>query len=132
MPSPTPGNYWLIHPTNSALNVKLSIVISDEYEDEYEETTHLVINRGRKKEYGEHWGIKGTLTAQIRDETGRTAREAKQQLEALKATQDAITLQTPFGDTYSVTLGSIRIIRMAGVGDREFHDLTLAYEELGT
>lgn len=130
MPSPVAGEYWLIHPTDTSQSIRLSNVITDEYTEEYEEATLLVINKGRKKDYGQRWGYKGSLSAQVWDEPGMTARQSKAALETLRGSRVAVGLQTPFGDTWVVAINSVSIGRIAGVGPREFHNLALEYEEV--
>lgn len=132
MPTPVAGEYWLIHPTDADLNIKLSNVIQDDFTEEWEQATLLVINKGRKMDYGQRWGFAGSLTAQVWDETGMTARQSRLALELLKAEQITVTLQTPFGDTWAVALGTAQIGRVAGVGLREFHTLTIDYQEVAS
>lgn len=130
MPAPVAGEYWLVHPTDASKNVKLSTVIDDSFTDEWEESTLLIIGKGRKKDYGTRWGYTGSLVAQIWDEVGRTSTQAKAELELLKEQQITVILWTPFGEQIPIAMGNAQISRMAGVGTREFHTLTLPYEEI--
>lgn len=125
------GDYWLIHPTDSGLNVRLHQVVSDRLSDEFEEEVLDVIDRGRKVDYGTHFGVTGQLEIQLRDITGTyTAREQKKKIEALKASQAVVYLRTPFGDVWSVSTGNLDFARMAGVGGREFGTLSVPYVEV--
>lgn len=60
--------YWLIdvdEPTNSVL---IPTVTSESYQQDIEETSYTVINRGRIVEVGEDSGVSGTLSCQIRNQ----------------------------------------------------------------
>lgn len=130
-------DYWLLHPTDSSLHVRLHSVKQESYADEYESGDMNLIGRGRKKDYGTHWGIRGTLSAQIRDflspATGLTvtARAAKRQLEALKAQAASVGavlfIRNPFGDLWQVALDDLAVDRVAGVGGNEYVDVKVPY-----
>lgn len=125
-------NYWLIHPTNPDLSMRLMYVVGDDYDDEWEEESITLIGRGRKREYGEHWGREGTLEVQIRDDNlrGRTARQQRRQLERLKEDTPICYVKNPFGDVFRVALGNVAVRRVSGVGNREFVDLNIPYAEI--
>ena len=130
MPVPVAGEYWLIHPTDANLNIGLKNVTEDSFEEEWEETSFNLINKGRKRDHGTRWGFTGSLTAQVWDTPEMTARAARLALEALRAEQTNVTLQTPFGDNWNIVITSVQVARTPGVGLREFHDVTLGYEEV--
>lgn len=122
--------YWLVHPTDAAQSVCLYHVSADAYSQEHEDNTFNLIGRGRKVDTGETWGITGSLTAQLRDRTGLTARQQKIALEKLRNDKVALTMQTPFGDSWKVFLKDVSISRVGGVGVNEFVDVTVPYLEV--
>lgn len=128
--TPASEDYWILHPTDETLNVRLYHVTEDTYHDEYEESMMLLIGRGRKKDQGTNFGVSGSLTADIRDQSGETAKEQKAKLEALKESQSDLYLRTPFGQVWNVTLGQLEFTRTAGVGLREFGSMTIPYDEV--
>lgn len=128
--TPISYDYWLIHPTDESLNIKLDNVTEESFTEEYEEETLQLIGRGRRREYGTRWGFSGSLSAQVWDTPNRTAREARLELETLKAERREVYLRNPFGDLWLVAMGNAQIGRMAGVGRREFHTLGLSYVEV--
>lgn len=123
-------NYWLIHLTDSSKNLKLTNVTDDSYTDEYEEETLNLIGRGRKTDYGTHFGITGTLTCKFRGDGAITARDQRINLLNRKAERAQYILRTPFGDNYLISMGDISVGRMAGVGQQEFVDVTIPYREV--
>lgn len=122
--------YWLIHPDDATKNIKLMQIIQDDYSDEYETETFNLIGRGRKVDYGTHFGLKGTLVSQIRNTPTLTARQVKQQLEAIKAELRELQLRTPFGDLYQVAIGDLQVSRLAGVGSNEYVTVSVPYQEV--
>lgn len=131
---PMSDGYWLIEPRQQELDAdafKLSIVTQDTYTDEFEEDSLVIIGGGRKIDRGEHLGVTGSLTAQIRDSTGYTARQKKLRLEVLKQENRELYLRNPFGDLYRVSVGNLGVSRIAGVGRSEFVDITVPYVEVG-
>lgn len=123
-------DYWLIHPTDASRTVRLWHVTADAYTSEHEDNELKLIGRGRKIDTGESWGVNGSLTAQLRNRTGATARDQRKALQQLKEDRVAITMQTPFGDTWQVFLKDLQIARVGGVGVNEFVDVTVPYEEV--
>lgn len=128
--TPYSEDYWLLHSTDPAYNTRLYHVTADSYSDEYEEETLKLIGRGRKKDQDTNYGVTGSLTADIRDNTVETAKEQRQKVEWLKATQTEMYLRTPFGQVWKVALGQLSFDRTPGVGIREFGALTIPYEEV--
>lgn len=128
--TPISSSYWLVHPTDNSKNVRLASVKSDEFVEEYESTVINLIGRGRKVDYGSRWGYIGTLNCQVIDKPNKTARQSRFDLEALKAERTKVYLRNPFGDIWLVDLGNAQIGRIAGVGSREFHELTITYTEI--
>lgn len=128
--TPSGTDYWLIHPADETFNCRLSQVTGEDFTDEIEEAELLIIGRGRKKDYGTRWGYKGTLTCEVWDRTDKTARQQRMALEALKLEMRDVYLRNPFGDFWLVTMGAAQIGRIVGVGQREFHNLTLPYSEV--
>jgi hypothetical protein len=129
---PISEDYWLIDIFDEAVNVRLNHVTADDYTEEYEMATMNLIGRGRYVEYGTRWGYTGSLSAQIRDETSALARTQKRKLEYLKSLRRSLFLRNPFGDVWEVAPGDIQVSRLAGVGQREFVDVTLPYAEVGS
>lgn len=122
--------YWLLHPTDPTQNLCLWHVTADGFVDEWEEETLNLINRGRKKDRGTHFGYVGSLTLDVRDRIQGTARQQRLELEALRAIGGERYLRNPFGDLFVVSLSNISIERMPGVGTRDFHTATVPYAEV--
>lgn len=132
--SPKSDGYWLIGASSLGAIVaaiKMSIVTSDSYDDEYEESEFTIVGRGRHIERGEHLGYSGNLGLQIRDSVGFSARMKKRNLENMKESTPLVYLRTPFGDNFYVNVGNIGVSRIAGVGLSEFCDVTVPYKEVG-
>lgn len=126
----TASAYWLIHPTDASLSVRLLNVKTDHFKDEVERALIPLIGRGRRVEYGTVFGITGTLTAAIRDTPDMTGSEQFDAVDALKRAASFVYLRNPFGQVVPVSMADIDIDRMAGVGSREFGDLTIPYDEV--
>lgn len=124
------SHYWFIDPYDSSFNVKLDHVKGDEYSDEWEQEEFIVIGRGRKLNQGTRGGYKGTLTAELRDNTSGTARGKRLKLELLKESRTHYFLRDPFGDLFQVSIGAVSFTRVAGVGTAEFLDVTIPYSEV--
>lgn len=133
--------YWLVPSDDSSVDfgnlagiaIPLTGVTSDSYTDEYEEESIKIIGRGRRHEYGTHYGINGSLSVQIRpimNGTVYTGGEIRQQLVQAKANKQSYLLRTPFGDVYKVAMGNIQFARVAGLGTADATDVTLPYEEV--
>lgn len=127
--TPSSPDYWLIDPLTTQV-IRLLNVTSDSYTEAYESQVYNVIGRGRKVDYGDRWGLDGSMTAKFYDDSTFTARQRKQQMETLKAARRNVYLKTPFGDTYSVAVGDLQVSRVAGVGLREFVEVTIPYQEV--
>lgn len=123
-------DYWLIHPTDKTQTVRLWHVTADSYSEEHENNTFNLIGRGRKVDTGETWGITGSLTAQLRDRPVPSARQQKIALNKIRDDKVALTLQTPFGDSWQVYLLDMSFARVAGSATSEFIDVTVPYEEV--
>jgi hypothetical protein len=129
--TPVTEDYWLIDTNTGGLRVRLDIVTDDSYTDEYEEETILLMGRGRRKEYGTHYGYEGSLKCKLYDSAGGlTARAKRQQLFVLKSALRDLYMRNPFGDTWLVAIGNMEIGRIAGVGQREFVELTIPYTQV--
>lgn len=127
---PISDSYWVIDPDNSTA-WKLGSVTSDSYGDEYEESEFSIIGRGRHVDVGERIGYSGTLTAQLRDSPGLTARQKRIRLEELKKTQNRrLYLRNPFGDVFRVSVRAMQFTRIPGVGQSEFVDVSIPYSEV--
>lgn len=128
---PVSDGYWLLSTDpDSPVAVRLSIVTGDDFTEEYEEAEFQIMGRGRYVERGDRLGVRGTLTAQIRDNEGISARQKAIKLRAAKTDNQKIYLRNPFGDIFRVSVGNLGISRVAGVGLSEFVDVTVPYAEV--
>lgn len=130
--TPISSNYWLLDPYDETHNICLHSVTDDSFTDEYETEELHLIGDGRHVDVGEHWGVRGTLTCQLRDRPEITAREQRLLVSRMRDARDSAYLRTPFGDLWLVLLSDISFTRMSGVGQREFGDLSIPYAEIGT
>lgn len=131
--SVTPGSthYWLIHPDDEAKNMQLHQVVSDSMSEEYQQESFVLLGRpGRKVDYGDRMGREGSLSAQLRDRPGYTARQQRQDLEELRAERRELFLRNPFGDVWQVSTGNLQISRVPGVGAHEYVDISIPYTEV--
>jgi hypothetical protein len=126
----TSSHYWLLHPDDNTKNIKVFHVISDDFTEEYESETTLLIGRGRKVDFGSRWGYTGTLVCQIRGYDGLTARQIKKNIEAIKAELREVFLRNPFGDLWQVSIGDLQVSRLSGVGTNEYCTVTVPYQEV--
>lgn len=125
------ASYWLLCPDDFGLSVRLSIVTADSYTDEHETQELLIIGRGRKVDFGTHYGKKGTLTVQLRDDNTRsiTAADMKIAIENLMNVQTALWIRTPFGQLLQVAATDGQVDRVPS-GLSEFSDIQIPYEEV--
>lgn len=128
--TPSGDDYWLIHPTDPTKTVRLFHASADSYSTEHENTVLNLIGRGRKVDRGETWGITGSITALLRNRAEATARQQKIALDTLKEQAVSVTLQTPFGDSWQVSLMDIAYSRQAGSGPMEHLDATVPYQQV--
>jgi hypothetical protein len=128
--TPVGTHYWLVHPTTAAFNTRLEHVTAHSESDNYEQATIPLIDRGYHVEQGSNFGETGSLTAELTDRTEGTARQQRQKVELLKASNSEVFLRTPFGDVLQVALGQLSFDRDAGVGLREHGTLTIPYTEV--
>jgi hypothetical protein len=128
--NPVTEGYWLIA-TDESDAFYLSIVTGDSYTDEYEEDEYVIVGRGRHVDRGEHLGLSGSLSVQLRNTGGTTARQKKRRLENMKENNRVLFLRTPFGDVYRVSASNLGVGRIAGVGRNEFVDVEIPYKEVG-
>lgn len=129
--TPDSDNYWLIHPFDNTKTMLLYQVTADDFTDEHAQVEHEVIGRGRKVDQGTQWGIRGSMACQLRDKySGPTARLQLQNLRAAKQAASYWFLRNPWGDIWRVSIGNINVTRIAGVGDREFVDVSFPYVEI--
>lgn len=126
------SDYWLIGLDDTDPKLLIDNVTGDSYDDEYEEEVIELIGRGRHVEYGTHWGYKGSLTTKMYDSynNGPTARTKRQNLLNAKQLRKMFYLRNPFGDIWLVAVSDMSIARIAGVGQREFVEVTIPYTQL--
>lgn len=127
--TPYDDSYWLINPDDETMNLRLH-VRTDQFKEEVEEATILLIGRGRRKEFGTAWGMRGSLTASIRRDPLLTPSQQRAKLEALRLAFTSCYLRNPFGDVLKITTGDIDMTRIAGVGNEEMIDVAFEYEEV--
>ena len=124
-------DYWLIVPSDMSKNFRAASVSSDSFSDEVETKVEVVIGRGRRVNYGTRLGISGTLTVKLRGSAGMTATEQRAALGVLRDSMHAVLLRDPFGSITKVAIGdAIGYDRLAGVGNAEFADVTIPYQEV--
>lgn len=130
---PVTDGYWLIDPDQidpTASAFKLYNVTADAYTIKYEEAAIQIIGRGLHIDRGDRLGVDGSLTCQLRDSTGTSARQKKLRLEEIKEEARSLFLRTPFGDKWYVNIGDMTVTRIAGTGNAEFVDVTVPYVEV--
>lgn len=126
--TPESDNYWLVHPYNIAYNLKL-FPSGESFSIESEVGEMNIIGRGRRIDYGTVWGRRGSLACQLRDR----AVTASEQLRILEAQQNAKSffwLRDPWSNMLRVRVSDLQVQRIAGVGLRQFADITFAYSAL--
>lgn len=122
--------YWLVDEEIPTQSILLYNVTDETFSEEYESSTLNLIGKGRKVDVGTRYGYVGSLSAQIRTKTAKTARQQRQELEALKTRRKAVYLRNPFGDLFLVWLNDISVARIAGVSVLEFIDVSIPYLEV--
>lgn len=123
-------SYWFIVEGEEESNVELHHVTGDKYSDRQESNTYVIIGGGKRKVYGTHLGKEGSLTAQIRASANITAKEQVRVLRQLNRDSRPVIMRDPFGNLTTVALGEISVDRVAGVGNNEFVDIDVPYEEV--
>jgi len=123
-------DYFIVTPDDSTLNMKLDIVVSDNLRDEYEKAVLNLMGRKRRVETGTEWGVTGSLSAQLYDDTVLTARQKKRQIDLIQSSGLRPYLRNPFGDVWSIGLMGASYDRVAGVGTREFTTVSIEYSEI--
>lgn len=124
------GGYWFIDQVSSDNNVHVFSVSDETYTDMNEQAEYTVVGRGRHVDEGESIGVSGSMTAKLRDDRFGTARQKKQDIEALRKRKIPVYFRNPFGDIKLIALGDIGVTRIAGVGQAEFVDLSIPYLEV--
>jgi hypothetical protein len=126
--TPASSYYWVVHPDDSSLTLRLTQVTGDKFGYTYEEEEMLVIGRGRKVDRGESWGISGDLDFKFE---GEGARERRLAFIELMEDGSWVWLRNPFGDVHKVVLfGGVDFDRMDGVGPRDFTTASVGYREV--
>ena len=129
--TPVSTVYWLIYPVDAAFNMPLRSVTDDPHTYEYDQAAVNIIGRGRHVDYGDRFGVNGTITAKLRDiGGGLTARDQRENLIELRDQQSDVYVRNPFGDVWRVALGNVGISRIAGVGLAEYVDVNIPYLEV--
>lgn len=128
--SPVSSKWWLTYLGDETKNLQLHVV-SNDFTDEWENATFHLIGRGRKKDFGTHLGVKGSLTAHMFEGfDGLSARAARLKIKALRDLLSDLNLRTPFGDVYLVDPGNLSVSHTPGGGPFELATVSLEYEEL--
>lgn len=130
---PVSSSYWLL---DSSLGggpldaLKLHSVNSDSFDLQHERSSYNVIGRGIHVDVGQRLGYVGTISAQVRETGLLTARQKRMRLEEIQDSASVMYLRNPFGDIFLVSTGDITFSRIAGVGQSEFFDVTIPYQEV--
>lgn len=122
--------YWILHPTNNQLHVKLRNVTSDDFSNERQYEIKNLIGRGRKIDIGDDWGKKGSIEGSIYDSADKSARKARLDIEAAKDLDSHWFLRNPFGDVWKIWWTDPEFSRVSGVGKSEFVTMTFEYYEV--
>ena len=122
--------YWLLHPTDSTKNILLRGVNAEEFKNEREQSVKKLIGRGRKIDVGDDWGKTGSISGRIYDRTGKTARQARLDIEAAKDEGTHHFMRNPFGDVWKIWFDDPQFGRIAGVGTSEYVDISFTYYEV--
>jgi hypothetical protein len=129
--TPLGSDYWLIHPSLAAFNLRLAHVTEDSFKDEVEQEVMHLLGRGRKTDYGDVLGVDGSITADLRDISGGLTGRAQQiLLRSLYRERTHVYLRNPFGDVYKIKLGEPDFSRTPGMGLRDFTSVTFTYQEV--
>lgn len=123
-------DYWLLHPTDATMNVRLFSTTADSYQQNIDIEPLELIGRKRKINYGTNHGFTGSLTCALRPNTVQTASEQKNAIEALVNEHTFIYMRSPFGDLFKVSLGLVSYTRIAGTGIDEMLDVQIPYSEV--
>lgn len=124
------ATYWLVHPSNQSLTLQLKRVTADSFVEEIEHQVVNLLGRGRKINLGERWGITGSLTVQLMDDSQGSARAQRLELQSLADAGSAMFLRTPFGDMWKVLISNISFDRTAGTGLSEVLNVSFNYTEV--
>jgi hypothetical protein len=123
--------YWLMTPELPARSVRLGSVRGHSFGGETEQAEINIIGRGRHVETGTEWGERGTLDIQVFDTAFKTARQARLDLEYIKASGLAIFLRDPYSKVIQVSIGNFQIARVAGIGpSHEAFTTSLPYSQV--
>lgn len=128
-PNATDADYWLIHPTDQNLTIRLDQVTGDDFSDEWEKNEMVLLGRGRKVNLGARLGRKGSLNIRLTDDA-KTARVKRKELTDLYASGVPIWLRDPFGDLTKVSISEPSFNRIAGLALHEAMDVTISYTEV--
>jgi len=122
--------YWIEDVVTESQSLRLSGVTADSFQKERDKEVLKLLGRGRKVDRGTTYGVEGTLSLQLRDSNGLTARQQLKKLELLAEDPDFVYLKNPFGDVYKVVIGDPSVERLSGVGLSEYVDVSLEYTEV--
>lgn len=123
-------DYWLIVPDREELNVRLVAVVGDKFTDKREKNSYTIIGAGKRVVYGTKVGMEGSLNCQIRHSTGLTATQQLRVLDKLCDENISVLMRDPFGNVTKIAIGEVSVDRMAGVGNNEFANIEIPYEEV--
>ena len=102
-------------------------VTGDNFTDETEQQTILVVDRGNQVQVGTDMGISGTLSIQLRDTA--LAQRDREFFTYLAKNGVGCYMKNPFGVVAYIKLSPPSVTLMAGVGNTELSDLSMAYVE---
>jgi len=124
------AGYFMVDPENAANNFFLDHVTSDTWNDEYETGTFVLINRGRKLDYGTHVGRSGTLGVLLVPTATRTVRSQLNELLSLRQSGSRVTfIRNPFGDFIRTSITDVRHSRVAA-GSDDYMTATINWTEV--
>ncbi len=121
--------YWLVHPTNQSLTMRIPLVQSDSFSEENEHEVLQLLGRGRKVNLGERFGVTGSLSARLTDGAS-SARAQRLALQNLADSGTELFLRNPFGDLWKVWIGDVTYSLVAGTGSTEVYDIDFSYTEV--
>ncbi len=127
--TPSDDRYWLVHESDETKNLLLHVT-SDDFQPEVEQETMQLIGRGRRREFGTEWGATGSIAGKIRNDGIDTPSNQRIKAEAFARGFTSFYIRTPFGDVWRVTVATIPMSRVAGVGMNEMIDVQLDWEEM--
>lgn len=132
VPAGSGNDYWLVHPTDPTLTVKLRMVTAAPFQLNIDHEAIRLIGRGNKVNTGDDSRERsGSMNFQLFDEpSGRTARQQRQDVEVMYLQGVQAFLRTPFGDLWSVFIETVSIDLISVAGTMEAAEGSLSWVEV--